>query len=201
MDPLQLPHELERGLELCQVWNIGGWLANFASHLGYAYALAGRVTEAVPVVEQGVGSNVSTAGMHLLWRVYLSEAYLLAGRREEASWLAGRALELARQHNEQANQAWVLRLLGDIHAQSDPLGVEPAEAAYREALALAEALGMRPLQAHCHLGLGMLHGTLGRQKEARRELSTAIKMYRTLHGVDLKAAKDAVEARGRELGR
>jgi hypothetical protein len=29
----------------------------------------------------------------------------------------------------------------------------------------------------------------------------AIKMYRTLHGVDLKAAKDAVEARGRELGR
>ena len=29
----------------------------------------------------------------------------------------------------------------------------------------------------------------------------AIKMYRTLHGVDLKAAKDAIEARGRELGR
>jgi hypothetical protein len=27
----------------------------------------------------------------------------------------------------------------------------------------------------------------------------AIKMYRTLHGVDLKAAKDAIDARGREL--
>lgn len=29
----------------------------------------------------------------------------------------------------------------------------------------------------------------------------AIKEYRALHGVDLKAAKDAVEARARELGR
>jgi hypothetical protein len=29
----------------------------------------------------------------------------------------------------------------------------------------------------------------------------AIKMYRALHGVDLKAAKDAVEARARDLGR
>lgn len=29
----------------------------------------------------------------------------------------------------------------------------------------------------------------------------AIKAYRELHGVDLKAAKDAVDARARELGR
>jgi len=29
----------------------------------------------------------------------------------------------------------------------------------------------------------------------------AIKEYRALHGVDLKAARDAVEARARELGR
>ena len=28
----------------------------------------------------------------------------------------------------------------------------------------------------------------------------AIKAYRTLHGVDLKAAKDAIDARARELG-
>ena len=69
---------LERGLELCQVWNLRGWLANVTSHLGYAYALSGRVAEAVPVLEQGVGSNVSTAGMHLLWRI-LSERGLSPG--------------------------------------------------------------------------------------------------------------------------
>jgi len=171
---------LERGLELCQVWNIGGWFGNVASHLGYAYALSGRVAEAVPVLEQGVGSNVSTAGMHLLWRVYLSEAYLLAGRREEASQLAERALELARQHNERANQAWVLHLLGEIAMQSDPPEVEPDEASYCQALAIAEELGMRPLQAHCHRGLGTLYATTGQREQARAELSTAIEMYRAM---------------------
>jgi hypothetical protein len=37
-----------------------------------------------------------------------------------------------------------------------PPEVEPAEASYRQALALAEELGMRLFQAHCHLGLGTL---------------------------------------------
>jgi hypothetical protein len=39
---------------------------------------------------------------------------------------------------------------------------------------------MRPLQAHCHRGLGRLYGTLGQQEHARRELSTAIELHRTL---------------------
>jgi Flp pilus assembly protein TadD len=47
-------------------------------------------------------------------------------------------------------------------------------------LALAEALGMRPLQAHCHLGLGKLYATIGRHVEARAELDTAIKLYRSM---------------------
>jgi hypothetical protein len=83
-------------------------------------------------------------------------------------------------HAQQGEQAWALRLLGEIYAHRHPPQAEPAEAAYREALALADALSMRPLQAHCHRGLGMLHGTLGQQEEARRELSTAIEMYRTM---------------------
>src|SRR5262249_37030309 len=143
---------LERGLELCQVWYIWSWLRNFISQLGYAYALSGRIAEAVALLEQTVVSTL-TAGMGILWMAYRSEAYLLAGRREEASQLAGRALELARQHNERANQAWVLRLLGEIHSHSDPPEIESAEASYCQALALAGELGMRPLQAHCHRGL------------------------------------------------
>ena len=83
-------------------------------------------------------------------------------------------------HAQQGEQAWALRLLGEISAHRHLPQAELAEAAYREALALAEGLGMRPLQAHCHLGLGMLHGALGQQEKARRELSTAIEMYRTM---------------------
>jgi tetratricopeptide (TPR) repeat protein len=171
---------LERGFGLCQVWNIRSWFANLASHLGYAYALSGRVADAVPVLEQAVETKVLTAGMGIRWMAYLSEAYLLAGRRNEAMQLAGRALDFARQHNELGNQAWVLRLLGEITAHRDPPEVDQAVAHYRQALALAEEFGMRPLQAHCRLGLGTLYAKVGRRQQARAELSTAIGLYRAM---------------------
>jgi Flp pilus assembly protein TadD len=55
-----------------------------------------------------------------------------------------------------------------------------AVARYQEALALAEELGMRPLQAHCHRGLGMLYATTGQREQARTALTTAIEMYRAM---------------------
>ena len=39
---------------------------------------------------------------------------------------------------------------------------------------------MRPLVAHCHLGLGMLHCHTGQHEQAREELSTAIELYRAM---------------------
>jgi hypothetical protein len=45
---------------------------------------------------------------------------------------------------------------------------------------LAEALGMRPLQAHCQRGLGTLYATMGQQEQARTALSTAVDMYRAM---------------------
>jgi hypothetical protein len=74
----------------------------------------------------------------------------------------------------------VLRLLGKIHAHHHPPEVEPAEAAYREALILADKLGMCPLQAHCHLGLGLLCVATGQREQARSKLSTAIEMYQAI---------------------
>ena len=61
-----------------------------------------------------------------------------------------------------------------------PRQAELAEASYREALALAEALGMRPLQAHCHRGLGTLYAQTGQRELAGTEFSTAIAMYRAM---------------------
>jgi tetratricopeptide (TPR) repeat protein len=55
-----------------------------------------------------------------------------------------------------------------------------AEAHYQHALALAEELGMRPLQAHCRRGLGTLYATAGRREQARAELSLAIDLYRAM---------------------
>ena len=62
----------------------------------------------------------------------------------------------------------------------EPPEREPAQAHYRQALALAEELGMRPLLAHCHLGLGTLYAAISQREQARTVLSTAIALYRDM---------------------
>src|SRR4029434_4812849 len=90
---------------------------------------------------------------HPTFVVWLGEAYLRTGRLEEAYTQAQSALASSRAHQERGYEAYTLQLLGEIHTRHNPLEVEPAEAHYLQALTLAEELGMRPLQAHCHLGL------------------------------------------------
>ena len=105
---------------------------------------------------------------------------MLAGRLEAAMQLGRQALEVTRTQKQQGYQAYALRLLGDVAAHHTPPAVEAAERQYREALALAEALGMRPLMAHCHCGLGMLYLKTERWDQARTALSTAITLYRAM---------------------
>ena len=94
--------------------------------------------------------------------------------------LALEALDLSRAHQERGCQAWTLWLLGEITAQHDSSQIEPANDYYHQALALAENLGMRPLVAHCHLGLGQLYGQTGQREQARAALTTAIDLYRAM---------------------
>jgi tetratricopeptide (TPR) repeat protein len=78
------------------------------------------------------------------------------------------------------NEARALWLLGEIAMRRDPPDVAQAEAHYQQALTLAEGLGMRPLVAHCHRGLGTLYAATGQREQARTELSMAIEMYRAM---------------------
>jgi tetratricopeptide (TPR) repeat protein len=169
---------LERAFASCQAANLALFLQGVARHLGLAYALAGRGAEALPLFEQVVEQAVAdTQGGTALLK---GEGYLLAGHLEEARPLAERALTLSRTHKAHGNEAWSLRLLGEIALQGHPSNVEQAELYYRQALALADELGMRPLQAHCHLGLGMLYVKAGQREQARAELSMAIALYRAM---------------------
>jgi hypothetical protein len=78
------------------------------------------------------------------------------------------------------HEALALCQMGAVHAHPSPPDVQRAEVRYREALTHAERLGMRPLQAHCHLGLGTLYLTMGRREEAQAALSAAIELYRAM---------------------
>ena len=62
----------------------------------------------------------------------------------------------------------------------DPPGIEQAAVHYRQAFTLAAELGMPPLVAHCHRGLGTLYATTGQREQARAELSAAIALYRAM---------------------
>jgi len=112
--------------------------------------------------------------MQLAW---LGEAYLLEGRLDDALERTQQAVSLAQRYQERSHEAWSLRLLGEIASRRDPPLAETAEGYYREALALAVELDMRPLVAHCHLHLGKLFRRIDQQEQARQHLTTATTMY------------------------
>ncbi len=181
---------LEGGLRICHEWHIPTLFPTVASTLGMAYALSGRVPEGVVLLEQAT----SQRGRHAVRLVRLSEGYLLAGRTEDALEYAQRALDFSRDHKLRGYEAYALRLVGGATARRDP--PERAEGHYRDALALAEDLGMRPLVAHCHLGLGKLHRRTGKGAQAQEHLTTATTMYREM---DMRFWLEQGEAEMKEL--
>src|SRR5262249_32601219 len=145
--------------------------------------LAGRVDEALPLLREVLEQREARGD--LVSRPFslggLSQAYLSAGRVAQAGECAQRALDLARGQTRRgagthvSSCLWTSSLSPDTHEQ-----VETAEAHYRQAMALATELGWRPVVAHCHLGLGMLHRRTGRREQAHEHLTTATTMYREM---------------------
>jgi tetratricopeptide (TPR) repeat protein len=172
----------ERAHSVCREWSLELNLPGAAACLGLTYALAGRVHEGLAILEAAVETDAAKGLMrsHALTVTWLGEAHLLAGELNEASQRAGHALHLSRIHKERGHQAWVLRLLGEIESHYDPALDARAEEHYGEALALAHELGMRPLAAHCHHGLGKLYRRAGKPEQAREHFVAATTMYRDM---------------------
>jgi tetratricopeptide (TPR) repeat protein len=173
---------LERAMGLCQDADLSAWFPRIAATLGMAYTLGGRVADAVSLLTQAMEQAMiaESPRARVSRSLPLGEAYLLAGHVEEAHALAKRALALFCTHQRRGHQANALRLLGEIAARREPPEVAQAEDHYRQALSLAEALGMRPLQAHCHRGLGTLYAKISQAEQARAALSAAIDLYRAM---------------------
>lgn len=172
----------ERSLTICKAAQIWFEFSEVASALALAYALTGRTAEALSLIEQIEDQVDSRSPLPTRTMVVteLGEASLLVGCLENASGLAKRALAHSRNRKERGVQAWTLRLLGEIAMHRDPPEIDQAKTHYQQALILADELGMRPLQAHCHRGLGTLYSQTGKSEQAHVELSTAIELYREM---------------------
>jgi tetratricopeptide (TPR) repeat protein len=190
---------LERGLDLCRTREVPFLLPHFAWALGAAYHGTGRRAEGVALMEDAARGLVGGIVSLVAWpgRVgALGGAYLLDGRLADATRIAQEGLAAARQRGARGEEGHVLRLLGNIAAHPDRFEADTAEAHYRQALALAEELGLRPLLAHCHFGLGKLNRRTGKREQAREHLTIAITMYREM---DMRFWLEEAEAELREL--
>jgi tetratricopeptide (TPR) repeat protein len=156
-----------------------------------AYVWSGRGADALSLLEQVLEPMPRRTSAVIL----CSEASLLAGRVAEASQLAQRALTQSRNHKQQGNQAQALWLLGEVARHRDPPEIKQTETHYQQVLSLANELGMRPLQAHYHRGLGTLYRQTGQVEQARAELTTAGEMYREMEMTFWLPETEAVEGR------
>jgi tetratricopeptide (TPR) repeat protein len=146
------------------------------AQIGEASAALARMQEA----EQLLGWQMALGIVgHGGWAYHAAgRAALLLGRLSDAQRLAKRAIEATQR--QPGFRAHALHLLGDIASHPETFAPDTAKAHYREALTLAQQHGMRPLTAHCHLGLGTLHHRTGRPGGGRDHLAAATTMYRDM---------------------
>ena len=157
---------------------------------GQARNIFNRLQEARVAIEE-----LHLRPLEVLAELRMGEALLAAGRFDEARPAAVHALNLARERGEQGYEAWALRLLGELAAHPHATPTDVAESHYRDGRALAHELGMRPLVAHCHLGLGTLYRRTGDGPKAQQHLTTAATMYREM-GMSFWLEKADAELRG-----
>ena len=173
----------DHGIAVLQTGNVFLQLPFAVASSAWALAQLGEASEALNRLQEGeqmlerhaAGGAVVDRG----WLYHaLGRASLLLGRLDEARRLGDHAVESSPHHPGFAAHA--LHLLGDIAAHPDRFDAGSGEAHYRKALALAEPRGMRPLIAHCHLGLGKLYRQTGKRQETQEHLTIATTMYREM---------------------
>jgi class 3 adenylate cyclase/tetratricopeptide (TPR) repeat protein len=173
---------LRQAIDLCNAWNFPVLRITATARLGYAHVLSGYVELGIPLLEQAT-AQADAAGRHYEHATivaWLAHAYLLAGRPEEAVKEAKRAYELAEASKQQAKIAHTLRILGEMHAAGDSSQLDEAKRYFVRALHLAIELGMRPLQAHCHLGLSRVYERQNLVADAKEHITEAVCLYKTL---------------------
>jgi class 3 adenylate cyclase/tetratricopeptide (TPR) repeat protein len=169
---------LGKSLEICRRSDFAPLFLLVASDLGHAYALSGRVPEAVALLEE---ATAKSAALRLMpthaWNVTaLSESYLLAGRRKDAEREIERGLGMARSNRQRWLEAEGLRIRSALRAAGPSPDLSRAWADGEEAARMAKELGLRPLLGRCHLALARVKRQAG-DAAARDHLRLASSLF------------------------
>jgi class 3 adenylate cyclase/tetratricopeptide (TPR) repeat protein len=190
---------LARALSICRDANLTVWQAIPAALLGQCLVTLDRKEEGLALLEEGVrlSDEVGVKAYLARWTTLLGEGFLATGDTLRAAEIGERALALARAHGERGHEAAALRLLADLASTAEPPELATATERYRAAIAIAEELGLRPLLARAHLGLGQLHRQGGQVEAAEAHLATAVVLFSDL---GMRAWLDRTEQDLRALG-
>ena len=172
---------IERGIAVFRAGHVLMFMRTAIASSAWVLAQLDQTAEAEGRLQEGqqLGEMLAASGVvgYGAWAYQsLGRSCLLLGRLDEARRLGQRAIDSSPGHAGFAAHAE--HLLGDVAAHPDGLDPERAETHYRRSLALAEPRQMRPLIAHCHLGLGRLHRRT--RGPAEEHLSAARAMYREM---------------------
>ncbi len=168
---------LETALELSRSLDLWLTRASATAHLGLAYVYGGQVDAGLALLEETRKQHHALFSPIRVGAV-LAEGYLVAHRPHDARSAALRAVEEARQQGAMATVARATWVIAGAASVLD--AVPEASRAFRDAADVAERLGMRPLVAHCHLGLGKLYRRGDEPDQAHQHLATATAMYREM---------------------
>jgi class 3 adenylate cyclase/tetratricopeptide (TPR) repeat protein len=170
---------LSRSLALCEQATLPVWQPIVSALLGAALTALDRKDDGHALLRDAVRRAEALGVMAYLsrWMVLLGEGLLARGDVAGARAAADRAVELALAHGERAHEAMAWRLIGDVAARGAGSELAAAREAYEQALALGDELGLRPLVARTHVGLGQLERRLGHLEDAEAHVGRAVVLF------------------------
>ena len=196
-DLVEAARVLEKADSLCREWNLPLSSALVSGTLGLVRARSGRGHEGVALLREAVASYERTFG-HGVWHsqnvIWLGEALMLSGQFDEARTIGAQALALTREGRHRVERALGAALAWRNRIARRRLWPCARLIAIREALDLADKLGMRPLVAHCHLALAKLSRRAGAEQEAKEHLAAATVRYRQMQMLGSLQDAEGVEA-------
>ena len=149
-------------------WNLRSCPSSVTGSWGHAYAFRGEIAEGISLLQEALTARVLGLGT-----TTRSSSSISARRTCSPTGSMTRSHRRASVERSPVSavsaaiEAWALHLLGRGRRAPRSARGSSAEGRYREALALAAELGMRPLVAHCHLGLAKLYRRTGKPRKPR----------------------------------